>query len=85
MSLSIALCRLALTKSQGYTRFSTFEDLNAPTVDDWDTCFAVNVKAQTHLLKEASATFNANPEGGVFVMTSSIVGIKQSGSEWHPP
>jgi len=69
-----------IISNAGYTRFSTFEDLNAPTVEDWDKCFAVNVKAQTHLLKEASATFNANPEGGVFVITSSIAAIKQSGS-----
>lgn len=69
-----------IISNAGFTRFSQFNDLYAPTTEDWDTCFAVNVKAQTYLLREAAATFNANPEGGVFVMSSSIAGIKASGS-----
>jgi NAD(P)-dependent dehydrogenase (short-subunit alcohol dehydrogenase family) len=69
-----------ITLSQGFTRFSTFADLSAPTAADWDTCFAVNVKAQTHLLKAALSTFNANAEGGVFIVTSSIAGTRPSGS-----
>lgn len=68
---------------QGYTRFSTFSDLSASTVEDWDTCFAVNVKAQLHLMKAALPTFNSkvsNPEGGVFIITSSIAGRNTGGS-----
>ncbi|KAG4427052.1 hypothetical protein IFR05_017465, partial [Cadophora sp. M221] len=64
----------------GYTRFSNFSDITAPTADDWDRCFAVNVKQQAHLMKAASPTFTANPQGGVFIMTSSIAGRIPSGS-----
>jgi hypothetical protein len=32
----------------------------------------VNVKSSFHLFKEALPTFNANPEGGVFLITGSI-------------
>lgn len=33
-----------------------------------------------HLLRKALPTFNANPDGGVFLMTSSVAGIAPSGS-----
>lgn len=42
-----------LISNAGYTRFSKFSDLYGPTAEDWDTCFAVNVKAQTYLMREA--------------------------------
>jgi len=41
---------------------------------DWDLCYAVNVKAHVFLMREALSTFNANPDGGVFIITSSIAG-----------
>ncbi|RDW61057.1 short-chain dehydrogenase protein [Coleophoma cylindrospora] len=69
-----------LISNAGYTRFSQFADISAPTTEDWDMCFAVNVKAQTHLMKSAQATFNANPEGGVMIITSSIAGEYVGGS-----
>jgi NAD(P)-dependent dehydrogenase (short-subunit alcohol dehydrogenase family) len=65
---------------QGYTRFSDFADLSAPTVEDWDTCYAVNVKAQVILLREVNPTFNANPDGGSFIISSSIAGRVTGGS-----
>ena len=69
-----------IISNAGHTRFSTFSDLSAATVDDWDTCFAVNVKAQTFLMQAALPTFNANPDGGVLIMSSSIAGITCAGS-----
>lgn len=33
-----------------------------------------------HLLRKALPTFNANPDGGVFLVTSSIAGVSASGS-----
>lgn len=63
-----------IISNAGYTRFSTFSDLSAPTTEDWDTCYAVNVKAQAILLREALPTFTANPEGGALIITSSIAG-----------
>lgn len=34
-------------------------------------CWSVNVKSNMYLFREALPTFNANPEGGAFIMTSS--------------
>lgn len=69
-----------IISNAGYTRFSQFDDLNATTSEDWDKCYAVNVKAQVYLLREANPTFNANADGGVFIMSSSIAGLKTGGS-----
>jgi len=69
-----------IVSNAGYTNFTTFADLSAPSLDDWDKCYAVNVKAQLFLIREALPTFNANAEGGVFIMTSSIAGENIAGS-----
>ncbi|KFX95562.1 hypothetical protein V490_03791 [Pseudogymnoascus sp. VKM F-3557] len=69
-----------IISNAGWTRFSSIPDLHATTASDWDTCFAVNVKAQNYLLRTALPTFNANPDGGAFIMTSSIAGMAVSGS-----
>lgn len=42
--------------------------------------WAVNCKAHLHLIREASPLFNANTDGGVFLVTSSVAGIAASGS-----
>lgn len=65
---------------KGYTRFTEFGNLNDPTVEDWDTCYAVNVKAQAFLMREALTTFNSNEDGGVLIITSSIAGRIPGGS-----
>ena len=41
---------------------------------DWDLCYAVNVKAHVFLMREALASFNSTPDGGAFIITSSIAG-----------
>ncbi|KAL9122472.1 MAG: hypothetical protein Q9187_000964 [Circinaria calcarea] len=64
----------------GWTKFSEFGDLNALSEEEWDKCWAVNVKGNLHLLREALPTFNANPDGGVFLMTSSVAGVAPTGS-----
>lgn len=69
-----------IISNAGWTRFSALDDINATLVSDWDMCFAVNVKAQNFLLKAALDTFKANPEGGVFLVTSSIAGVGNAGS-----
>ncbi|KAM3072262.1 hypothetical protein ACMFMG_009078 [Clarireedia jacksonii] len=69
-----------LISNAGYTRFSTFSDLNAPTADDWQKCYAVNVVAQSILMRTALPTFEANEEGGVFIISSSIAGVVCGGS-----
>jgi NAD(P)-dependent dehydrogenase (short-subunit alcohol dehydrogenase family) len=66
----------------GWTRFTTapFSDLSALSYDDWDRCFAVNVKGNHALLAAAMPVFTANPDGGAFIMTSSIAGRSTAGS-----
>ncbi|KAK8218617.1 short chain dehydrogenase/reductase family protein [Phyllosticta capitalensis] len=64
----------------GYTKFSKFGDLDALSEEDWDKCWAVNVKGKLALLRAALPTFNANKDGGAFIITSSVAGVQQSGS-----
>ena len=40
--------------------------------DEWDRCWAANVKVPLALLKAAKPTFVENEEGGVFISTGSI-------------
>ncbi|RVX69040.1 hypothetical protein B0A52_06753 [Exophiala mesophila] len=60
----------------GWTKFTNFGDLYSMKESEWDRCWAVNVKGCLHLCREAMKTFNKNPEGGVFLMTSSAGGSK---------
>lgn len=64
----------------GFTKFSTFSDLEALSYEEWDRCWHTNVLGNHALLKEALPTFNSNPEGGVFIMTGSVAGKSLSGS-----
>jgi len=69
-----------IVSNAGWTKISQFGDLHALSEEEWDKCWAVNVKGNMHLLREALPTFNANTDGGVFLMTSSIAGVGYSGS-----
>jgi NAD(P)-dependent dehydrogenase (short-subunit alcohol dehydrogenase family) len=69
-----------IISNAGYTRFSNFADIHSSSTEDWDTCYAVNVKSQLHLMRAASSTFQSNADGGVFIMTSSVAGGHAGGS-----
>ncbi|KAK4496450.1 hypothetical protein PRZ48_012430 [Zasmidium cellare] len=64
----------------GFTKFSDFKDMDSMTYEEWDKCWNTNVKGNHAVLKEALPTFNSNPDGGVFIMTSSVAGKSLSGS-----
>ncbi|CEJ54480.1 hypothetical protein PMG11_00788 [Penicillium brasilianum] len=64
----------------GWTKMTKFSDLDAMDDADWDKCWSINVKSSFHLFKAALPTFNANPDGGVFILTSSTAGVIPSGS-----
>ncbi|KAJ5195070.1 Short-chain dehydrogenase/reductase SDR [Penicillium cinerascens] len=64
----------------GWTKMVNFADLDAMDDADWDKCWNVNVKSSFYLFKAALPTFNANPEGGAFIITSSTAGVTPSGS-----
>ena len=64
----------------GWTRFSDFADLDALTDEEWDRCWRTNVVGVKSLVSNSMPFFNANPEGGVFLVTSSIAGRTIGGS-----
>ncbi|KAJ5947083.1 hypothetical protein N7466_000098 [Penicillium verhagenii] len=64
----------------GWTKMTNFGDLDAMDDDDWDKCWNINVKSSFYLFKAAKPTFDANPEGGAFIITASTAGIVPSGS-----
>ncbi|KAJ5748117.1 uncharacterized protein N7511_009813 [Penicillium nucicola] len=64
----------------GWTKITNFGDLDAMDEEDWDKCWSVNVKSNFHLYKAALPTINANPEGGAFLITSSVAGVTATGS-----
>ncbi|KAK1238129.1 hypothetical protein MKX08_002708 [Trichoderma sp. CBMAI-0020] len=68
----------------GWTKLSKFGDLHALNDDEWNKCWAVNVMSHLQLMQEVAPIFNANPEGGVYLITSSISstiqGISNRGS-----
>ena len=64
----------------GWTKISQFDDLDALSEEDWDKCWNTNTKPILHLLREAAPIFKANEEGGCFLVTSSVAGLKPAGS-----
>ncbi|PLB46938.1 NAD(P)-binding protein [Aspergillus steynii IBT 23096] len=69
-----------VVSNAGWTRITRFADLDATNEEDWDRCWSTNVKGNLWLFKEALPTFNANPEGGVFLITSSTAAVTAIGS-----
>lgn len=69
-----------LIANAGWTKFTTFSDLDAMTEAEWDKCFAVNVKGPHALLRAAVPFWQGEGDGGVMVVTSSIAGNSLGGS-----
>ncbi|KAJ5973883.1 hypothetical protein N7481_011093 [Penicillium waksmanii] len=69
-----------IVSNSGWTKMTNFGDLDAMDDADWDKCWSMNVKSSFYLFKAALPTFNANPEGGAFIITSSIAGVSATGS-----
>ncbi|KAJ3528156.1 hypothetical protein NM208_g10339 [Fusarium decemcellulare] len=68
-----------VVSNAGWTKFADFYDLDQ-NVDEavWDRCFAANVKSHLFLLHGTKEHLqNAK---GAFIMTSSVAGVKPSGS-----
>jgi NAD(P)-dependent dehydrogenase (short-subunit alcohol dehydrogenase family) len=64
----------------GWSRPTPFNDIDAFTEEDWDTAYAFNVKQSLWLAQAAKPIFNANPNGGHLIITSSVAGTRASGS-----
>jgi NAD(P)-dependent dehydrogenase (short-subunit alcohol dehydrogenase family) len=69
----------AVVSNAGWTQFANFADLD-DNVDEevWDKCYAANVKS--HLFLCHAAKQYLEKANGSFVMTSSVAGVKPSGS-----
>lgn len=64
----------------GWTRFADFADLDALSDEEWDKCWRTHVLGIKHLVSSSMPTFQANTEGGVVLVTSSIAGRNLNGS-----
>lgn len=64
----------------GWTRAVDFADIDALTEEDFDKCYAMNVKSHFHLFRAAKPHFDKNEDGGAFLITGSAAGLKPSGS-----
>ncbi|OQV08844.1 hypothetical protein CLAIMM_13059 [Cladophialophora immunda] len=69
-----------IINNAGWTRFTNFGDINDMSHDEWNKCWATNVMSHLVLLQEAAPIFNKNPDGGAFIISSSVAGISCSGS-----
>ncbi|RMD40976.1 hypothetical protein DV735_g4179, partial [Chaetothyriales sp. CBS 134920] len=70
-----------VVSNTGWTRLTHFLDLEQQVnEDDWDRCFAANVKSHLWLLYAAKPHLSASPEGGAFVTVASLAGVRATGS-----
>ncbi|KAI1616123.1 short chain dehydrogenase [Exophiala viscosa] len=69
-----------IVNNAGWTRFVKFGDIYAFEHEEWDKCWHTNVMSHLVLMQEALPIFKSNPDGGVFLLSSSIAGISLSGS-----
>lgn len=69
-----------IVANAGWTRFADFADLDALSDEEWDRCWRMHVLGIKHLVSSSMSTFQANPEGGVVLVTSSIAGRNLNGS-----
>jgi [acyl-carrier-protein] S-malonyltransferase len=78
------ICQLGgldiIIANAGWTRFSSWADLDSMTEEEWDRCWSANVKVPKALLSEARSTFDSNPDGGCMITTGSIAATSQAGS-----
>ena len=68
-----------LVNNAGTTRFIPHEDLEAVTVDDWDTILGVNLRGAFQCTRAARALLSADG-GGEVMMTSSVAGLIGTGT-----
>lgn len=69
-----------MISNAGNTKFAPFGDIYALSEEDWDHAWNVLTKANVFLLQEALPTFNSNPDGGVFLIMTSLAGLITNGS-----
>lgn len=69
----------AVVSNAGWTKFADFFDIDDNVDEDvWDRCYAANVKS--HLFLCHATRKYLEDAKGAFIMTSSVAGVKPSGS-----
>lgn len=58
----------------GWTKVVPYEDLDSLDDELWDGCFQANIKSHFYLFKAAKKVFDANNEGGTFIVSASLAG-----------
>ncbi|KAK9494307.1 hypothetical protein V1508DRAFT_403161 [Lipomyces doorenjongii] len=66
-----------LISNAGWTRIVNFANLDGLIDDDFDRCYAMNVKTHFYLFRAAKPYFDRAADGGV---SSSVAGLKPTGS-----
>lgn len=63
-----------VVSNAGWTEVVPYDDLDA--LDDrlWDGCFQANIKTHFFLFRAAKKIFDANIEGGTFIVSASLAG-----------
>ncbi|KAF2167434.1 hypothetical protein M409DRAFT_36598 [Zasmidium cellare ATCC 36951] len=69
-----------VVSNAGNTKIAPFHDIFALSSSDWDYTFNTLVKSNIFLLQEAHALFNSNPDGGCFLVMSSLAALVTDGS-----
>ncbi|RMZ84375.1 hypothetical protein DV738_g583, partial [Chaetothyriales sp. CBS 135597] len=70
-----------VVSNSGWTRLTDFLNLEQQVdEDDWDRCFAANVKSHLWLLYAAKPYLSVSPGSGAFVTVASIAGVRATGS-----
>lgn len=64
----------------GNSKAAPLNDIYALTEEDWDHTWNVLVKSNVFLFQEALPVFQQNPDGGCFLITSSLAGLIPNGS-----
>ncbi|KAI9688802.1 MAG: hypothetical protein M1822_001159 [Bathelium mastoideum] len=68
-----------VVSNHGWTRLTNFMNLSEGLIDeDWDRCFAYNVKSHLWLMAECRDELDKSE--GCFITTASVAGVKPSGS-----
>lgn len=69
-----------IMSNAGWTRPVDFDNIEELTEEDFDKCYAMNVKSHFHLFREAKPHFEKNEDGGSFLITASTAALKPTGS-----
>uniref|UniRef100_A0A060T171 ARAD1C22110p n=1 Tax=Blastobotrys adeninivorans TaxID=409370 RepID=A0A060T171_BLAAD len=69
-----------VVSNAGWTRVVDFTKIDELEEEDFDRCYNMNVKAHFNLFRASKPHFDAAADGGVFLVSASVAGLKPGGS-----